>query len=152
MAMIYDYEFKSKEYQDNWESILNNRFESMELHYRKQFTMPRLLSYFKIAFEITPITLKKNTDDNLYRYKLLAIYLLTKYSNEDFEVIAKEFNISLITMNLIDGNNTYGLVFQNEIKLFFKQFEEDYLIEKKESLALKESSSQILLDNIIEDS
>ena len=148
MGGIYDYEFKSKEYQDNWESILNNRFESMELYYRKQFSMQKLLSYFKIAFEITAITLKKNTDDNLYRYKLLAIYLLSKYSNEDFEVIAKEFNISLITVNLIDGNNTYSLVFKDEIKLF----EDDYLIEKKESLALKESSSQILLDDIIEDS
>ncbi len=129
MGGIYDYEFKSKEYQDNWESILNNRFESMELYYRKQFSMQKLLSYFKIAFEITAITLKKNTDDNLYRYKLLAIYLLSKYSNEDFEVIAKEFNISLITVNLIDGNNTYSLVFKDEIKLF----EDDYLIEKKES-------------------
>ena len=94
---------------------------------------------FKKAFRIAPITLKKSTDDKLYKYKLLGIYLLTKYSNTEFEVIAKEFNTSLETIYLISSNNTYMTSFQDDIKLFFKQFEDDFLIDRKSSLAFKES-------------
>jgi len=137
--MFYDYEFETEKYQNAWRCISNNTFQSMELYYRKQFSMPRLLSYFKKTFKIAPITLKKSTDDKLYKYKLLGIYLLTKYSNTEFEVIAKEFNTSLETINLISSNNTYVTTFQDDIKLFFKQFEDDFLIDRKSSLAFKES-------------
>jgi len=98
--MFYDYEFKSEEYQNTWRCISTNIFKSMELYYRKQFSMHQLLRYFKKAFGITPITLKNGTDDKCYKHKLLAIYLLTKYSDEEFEVIASEFNTSVETISL----------------------------------------------------
>ena len=139
MGMVfYDYKFKSEEYQNSWRCIINKPFENMELYYRKQFSMQRLLGYFKKAFGITPITIKTTKADKHYRSKLLAIYLLTKYSEEDFEVIANEFNISLETVNLIYTNNSYKINFQEDIKLFFKQFEDDYLMDRKQSLALQE--------------
>ena len=137
--MLYDYEFEGVECQNTWRCISNNTFQNIELYYRKQFSMPRLLSYFKKAFKIAPITLKRSTDDKLYKYKLLGIYLLTKYSNTEFEVIAKEFNTSFETINLISSNKTYMTTFQDDIKLFFKQFEDDFLMDRKSSLAFKES-------------
>ena len=137
--MFYDYEFETEEYQNAWRCISNNTFQSMELYYRKQFSMPRLLSYFKKTFQIAPITLKNSTEDKHYQYKLLAIYLLTKYSKTEFEVIAKEFHTSLDTINLISSNNTYMTSFKDDIKLFFKQFEDDFLMDRKSSLAFKES-------------
>ena len=137
--MFYDYEFEGIEYQNTWRCISSNTFENMELYYRKQFSMQRLLSYSKKAFGITPITLKNSTDDILYKHKLLGIYLLVKYSNEEFEVIAKEFNTSLETIILVSTNNTYMTTFQDNIKLFFKQFEDDFLMDRKSSLAFKES-------------
>ena len=139
--MFYDYEFNSVKYQDAWECILKYRFESMELYYRKQFSMSRLLSHFKKAFKIAPITIKNSTEKALYKHKTLAIYLLTKYSKEEFKVISKEFHISLETINQISSNNTY---FQDEIKLFFKQFEDDFLMERKSSLAFQESIEKAL--------
>jgi len=137
--LFYDYEFETKKYQNMWRCITTNTFENMELYHRKQFSMNRLLSNFKKAFKIAPITLKNSIDSTYYKHKLLAIYLLTKYSSEEFETIAKEFNISVDTVMLIDANKTYAITFQDEIKLFFKQFENDYLMGKKSSLAFNES-------------
>ncbi len=136
---FYNYEFRSEEYNNRWRCILSNKFNSMELYYRKQFSMQRLLSHYKKAFKIAPITLKTSHKDKHYKHKLLAIYLLTKYSKEEFELIAKEFHTSLQTIHLIAANNTYKTTFEDDIKLFFKQFEDDYLVDRKSSLAFKES-------------
>lgn len=129
--LYYNYKFKNIDCQNSWRCILNNTFNNMELYYRKQFSMRSLLSYFKKTFEITPITLKNSTDDKHYKYKLLAIYLLTKYSNEKFKVIANEFNISLAAVDLIYSNIPHTKTFQDDIKLFFKKFEEAYLMNRK---------------------
>lgn len=142
--MFYDYEFKSEEYRNTWRCILNNTYENMELNYRKQFSMQGLLSYFKKAFGITPITIKNSTDDSQYQYKILAVYLLTKYSKETFEYIANEFHISVDTVTSIDANSSNREIFQDEIKLFFKQFEEDYIYGEKSSLAFRESLELLL--------
>ena len=136
--MYYDYNFKNEANQNTWRCITSKTFENMELYYRKQLFMIRILSYFRKAFKIAPITLKTSTDNKHYKYKLLAIYLLTKYSSEEFETIAKEFNISVDTVMLIDANKTYATTFQDEIKLFFKQFEDDYLLSRKASLSFQE--------------
>ena len=77
--MFNNHKFKSDKYIKTWQCIVSNTFENMELFYRKQFTMQRLLSYYRKAFHIAPITLKNCTDDRYYEKKLLAIYLLTKY-------------------------------------------------------------------------
>ena len=137
--MFYDYEFESVKYQNSWRCISNNTFENMELYYRKQFNMKSILSYFRKAFGIAPITLKNSKEDKHYKHKLLVIYLLTKYSQEDFKVIANEFHITLDTVNLIYSNDTYGRTFEDEIKLFFKQFESEYLMSTKCLLALEET-------------
>jgi len=142
--MFYDYEFNSAKYQNAWECILKHRFESMELYYRKQFSMSRLLSHFKKAFKIAPITIKNSTEKALYKHKTLAIYLLTKYSKDEFKVISKGFHISLETIKQISSNSTYRTTFQDEIKLFFKQFEDDFLMERKSSLAFQESIEKAL--------
>ena len=137
--MFYDYEFKSKEYQNIWLNILSNRFQTMELYYRKKFSMQGLLTHFKKSFGITPRTLKNSTEDKYYEKKLLALYLLTQYSKETFEVIANEFNISLETLNMIATNSIYKDTFDYEIKQFFKEFEDDFLMERKSSLAFSDS-------------
>jgi len=134
----YDYKFKTQKYQNSWRCIQTHTFENMELYFRKQFSTQRLLSNFRKTFNIAPITLKNSTEDKHYRYKLLAIYLLTKYSKESFENIAIEFKISIETVILIFSNNTYQMTFNDEIKLFFKQLEEDYLYDRKSTLALQE--------------
>ena len=138
-SRFYDYKFKGVEYQNSWRCILNNTFKNMELYYRKQSSMRALLSSFRKAFHIAPITLKNSVNDTTYKYKLLAIYLLTKYSKEDFTVIATEFNINVDTVNLIYSNTTYQTVFQDDIKLFFKQFEDEYLGSRKQSLVQEET-------------
>lgn len=147
--MYYDYEFQSVDNQNRWDCIINNTFENMQLYYRKQLSMLSLLIYFKKAFKITPITLKNSIDDKYYRYKILAIYLLTKYSNEDFEDVAKEFHISLETVYLIASNSAYAKTFQNDIKLFFKQFEDDFLVSQKSSLAFAEKLKNLSQDNLM---
>lgn len=141
--MFYNHTFKSDKYIKTWQCIVSNTFENMELFYRKQFTMQRLLSYYRKAFHIAPITLKNCTDDRYYEKKLLAIYLLTKYSNEDFESIANEFHISEETVILIYSNDIYETSFKDEIKLFFKQFEIGFLEDRHASLALQENIEQL---------
>ena len=142
--IYYDYNFKTKEYQDIWNSILENRFESMELYFRKQFSIQRLLSYFKKAFSITPVTIKNSTKDEHKRYRILAIYLLVKYSKEDFKYIAQQFHIALDVVENINLDKKYRLFFKVDIKLFFKQFEEDYLLEQKSSLSFQDSIQEFL--------
>jgi len=142
--LYHDYNFKIKEYQDIWNSILENRFESMELYFRKQFSIQRLLSYFKKAFGITPITIKNSIKDEHKRYRILAIYLLVKYSKEDFKYTAEQFHIALDVVENINLDKKYRLIFEKDIKLFFKQFEEDYILEQKSSLAFRESMLEFL--------
>ena len=86
--MFWEYEFKTQEYQNIWRCLTSNIFESMELYYRKQLTIQQVLIYFRKAFGITPTTLKKSNKDKHYKHKLLVLYLLTKYSKEEFAVIA----------------------------------------------------------------
>ena len=137
-CIYYDYQFKTEEFNNSWRCIKTHTFENMELYYRKQFSMNRVLSYFKKAFYIAPITLKNSQKDEHYEKKMLAIYLLGKYSKESSQTIAEEFHISIETVELIFTNSAYKTNFQNEIKLFFKQFEDDYLEERKSSLAFRE--------------
>ena len=131
-------EFRSIEYQNSWRCITCNTFENMELYYRKFFSMKEVLNYFETVFDLHIEVL---FDSNIIYFeedKLLLIYLLTKYSKEDFQVIANKFNISLDTVKLITGNSSFKIVFQDDIKLFFKQFESDYLIFKEQSLQWEE--------------
>ena len=141
----YDYKFKTQKYQNSWRCIQIHTFENMELYFRKQFSMQKLLSNFRKVFHIAPITLKNSTEDKYYRYKLLAIYLLTKYSKESFENIAIEFKISIKTVILIFSNNRYQMTFDDEIKLFFKHLEDDYLYDRKSTLALQERLEMVIL-------
>ncbi len=143
-CLYYNYQFKTQEYNNSWRCITTHTFENMELYYRKQFSMNRLLSYFKKAFHIAPITLKDSQKNEHYEKKMLAIYLLGKYSKESSQTIAEEFYISIETVKLIITNSAYKTNFQDEIKLFFKQFEDDYLADRKSSLAFQED---ILLQN-----
>lgn len=133
-----DYEFISEEYQNYWRCITTHTYESMELYYRKQLTMRSLLSLFRQAFHIAPITLKNTKENKYYHFKLLAIYLLTKYSNADFSDIAKEFHIDEETVRLIHNNSTYQNTFLDDIKRFFKEIEDTFLSARKVDLGLKE--------------
>ena len=140
MGSLYrDYRFQTEEYNNRWRCITTHTFENMELYYRKQFSINRLLSYFKKAFHIAPITLKNSQEDKHYEKKILAIYLLGKYSKESSQTIAKEFHISIETVELIFTNSAYKTNFQDEIKLFFKQFEDDYLEDRKNYLVFIEN-------------
>ena len=138
-SLYYAYHFKTEKYNNSWRCITTHTFENMELYFRKQFSMNRLLSYFRKAFHIAPVTLKNSTEDKYYEKKMLAIYLLCKYSKESFQMIAEEFHISVETVILISANSTCRTSFQDKIKLFFKQFEDDYLEDRKSSLAFRES-------------
>ena len=137
-CIYYDYQFKTEEFNNSWRCIKTHTFENMELYYRKQFSMNRVLSYFKKAFHIAPITLKNSQEDKYYEKKMLGIYLLSKYSKESSEMIAEAFHTSVEIVALISANSAYETSFQNEIKLFFKQFEDDYLEDRKSSLAFRE--------------
>jgi len=142
--IYYDYNFKTKEYQDIWNSILENRFESMEFYFRKQFSMQRLLSYFKKAFSITPVTIKTSTKNEHKKYRILAIYFLVKYSKEDFKYIAEQFHMALNDFENINLDKKYRLIFEEDIKLFFKELEENFLYDRRSTLAFSESTlSQI---------
>ena len=143
MGMIYyNYEFKTKKYQERWKCLTTHTFENIELYYRKQLSMRSVLSHFRKAFKIAPITLKTSKNDKYYRDKLLALYLLSKYSNAKFEEIASEFNISVKTVESISSTELYVLTFQKDIRFYFKSFEVDFLEEKKSSLAFQESIMQ----------
>ena len=44
MGMLYyDYKFKDKQMQDQWDDIVNNTIQYMQLYYRKQLSMTKLL-------------------------------------------------------------------------------------------------------------
>jgi len=130
--------FKSEEFQNSWRCIMYNTFENMELYYRKQFSMKELVYYYEKAFSIPWRALTVEQLDSLHEEKLLTIYLLTHYSKEDFKIIANEFHISLGTVNILYTNRIFRTTFQDDIKLFFKQFESDYLNEKQSLLEWKE--------------
>lgn len=130
--------FRTEEYQNSWRCITCNTFENMELYYRRFFSIKEVLNYFETVFDLHIEVLFDSSIEDFDEDKLLLIYLLTKYSKEDFQVIANKFNISLDTVKLIDGNDIFKIVFQDNIQLFFKQFESDYLADKKQSLQWKE--------------
>ena len=137
-CLYHDYRFQTEEYNNTWRCITTYTFENMELYFRKQFSMNRLLSHFTKAFHIAPITLKDSQKNEHYEKKMLAIYLLGKYSKESSQTIAEEFYISIETVELIFTNSAYKTNFQDKIKLFFKQFEADYLADRKSSLAFQD--------------
>jgi hypothetical protein len=139
MGMMYaNYRFKNVENQKIWQCIYQNTFESMELYYRKQFNMRQLLSNFRKAFHIAPVTLKNSQKQEHLRLQNLAIYLLTKYSKESHTTISKEFKVSMETVNQLSSDNKYQRIFQDDIKMFFKNFEDSYLLERKSSMAFSE--------------
>lgn len=144
----YDYQFKTQKYQSKWRDILENTFTHMEHTYRKNKDLPMsgVLSRFKKVFGITPKTLKDSTDNALYRYKMLAIYLLVKYSKESFETIAREFHITVETVEEIDSNEMYFKLFEEEIKKYFNSFKEDYLLNLRSVLAFEEQA-EIIIEN-----
>jgi len=149
-CIYYDYEFKTAECKNTWKCLKNNTFENMELYYRKQMSMSGVMSIFRKTFKIAPVTIKNTTEDKYYKYKILAIYLLTQYSQEKFEIIAKEFHVSLETIQLIATNKSYALSFKDNIKSFFKTIEDDYLCERKSVLAFSEELSEFSVEEILE--
>ena len=144
----YDYQFKTQKYQSKWRDILENTFTHIECDYRKNkdLLISGVLSRFKKVFGITPKTLKDSTDNALYRYKMLAIYLLVKYSKESFETIAREFHITVETVEEIDSNEMYFKLFEEEIKKYFNSFKEDYLLNLRSVLAFEEQA-EIIIEN-----
>ncbi|WP_434581559.1 hypothetical protein MLC52_05425 [Sulfurimonas sp. NW15] len=100
--------------------------------------MRQVLSRFRKAFKIAPATLKEPTKDEHYKYKMLVIYLLTKYSHEEYAFIAKEFHATIETIELIALDTNYDKMFEEERKLFFREFEDEYLLDVKTTLSLQE--------------
>ena len=107
----------------------------MKLYYYKQLSMQQVLIFFKKAFKITPQTLFKTQNSKL---KNLAIFILTNYSNEDFLVIAKKFNLPLNHINLIYKNKYYKKIFTKDLEIFFNIFKTDFLYNQKVYLSLQE--------------
>jgi len=144
MFKIYhDYQFTSQKYQNIWHCITSHTFENMELYYRKKIPINKIWSTYRKAFNITPITLKTTTDKVLYKHKILSIYLLCHYSNEELSLISSEFNMSLSKITTIATNDTIRIKFQDEIKSFFKILEEEFLLNRRTRLALTESDIAI---------
>lgn len=142
MGICYNQNLKSQTSQDMWKVIMAHKFETMELYYRKQFSMGRVLSIFRKAFKVAPITLKNaKSDDKNYAKKLFVLYLLTKYSKNSFEEIATEFHISVNDLTQI-ASKKFDI---EDIKLFFKSFENEYLEDVRSSLYMKD-----LLDNFMQ--
>ena len=109
-----------------------------------EFYRDFLLSYFKKAFGITPVTIKNSITDEHKRYRILAIYLLVKYSKENFKYIAEQFHIALDVVENINLDKKNRLIFEKDIKLFFKELEENFLYDRRSTLAFSESTlSQI---------
>lgn len=133
-----EYEFKSEECKTSWNWIKIYIYENMELRYSKYFSMEILLMHFRKAFKIAPITLKNSNEKKHSTYRYLVIYLLTKYSQESFEEISKHFHISIKRVKQISLDNRYKINYLDDIKLFFKQFENEYLLARKDTLALQE--------------
>ena len=148
-----EYEFKSEECKTSWSWIEIYSYENMELRYSKYFFMQTLLIYFRKAFKIAPITLKNNTESKYSKYRYLVIYILTKYSQESFDEISKEFYISVERVKQISLDYRYKTNHLDDIKLFFKQFENEYLLARKDTLALQEIEmlNQSRQDNVKKD-
>ena len=145
MGLYHNQNLKSQTSQDMWNVVMAHRFETMELYYRKQFSMGRVLSIFRKAFKIAPITLKNSkSDDKNYTKKLFALYLLTKYSKNSFEEIATEFHISVDDLTQISSKK-FDI---KDIKLFFKSFENEYLEDVRSSLYMTDLMKDLLDDFI----
>ena len=83
MGLIYyNYEFKSSKYQELWKDELENTISNMQKYYKNRMSLNGILSIFKKVFHITPITLKTDLSENKRYLRILAIYLLLKYSSE----------------------------------------------------------------------
>ena len=83
MGLIYyNYEFKSSKYQELWKDELENTISNMQKYYKNRMSLNGILSRFKKVFHITPITLKTDLSENKRYLRILAIYLLLKYSSE----------------------------------------------------------------------
>ncbi len=54
----------------------------MQKYYKNRMSLNGILSIFKKVFHITPITLKTDLSENKRYLRILAIYLLLKYSSE----------------------------------------------------------------------
>jgi hypothetical protein len=139
MGLLYlDYKFKSSKYQELWKRELENTIPNMQKYYKNRMTLDAILSRFKKVFHITPITLKTDLYENKGYLRTLAIYLLLEYSFEEKEKIALEFQIN--PNELVQFGNI-NIDFKNDIKAFFEYFKNDYLIERKSTLAFQEDIS-----------
>ena len=88
MGLIYyNYEFKSSKYQELWKDELENTISNMQKYYKNRMSLNGILSIFKKVFHITPITLKTDLSENKRYLRILAIYLLLKYSSEKNKII-----------------------------------------------------------------
>jgi len=136
--LFHDYAFKTDEYQCRWRCIRSYTFENMELFYRKQLSIQSVLIRFKKTFGITPQTIKKRTDRSICRRKLLAIYLLAKYSKADFSIIAETMHVEEKMVERLYRDKRYEKSFREATKRFFRQFEEDFITMRRCQLAMAE--------------
>lgn len=116
MGLIYyNYEFKSSKYQELWKDELENSISNMQKYYKNCMSLNAILSIFKKVFHITPIILKTDLSENKRYLRILAIYLLLKYSCEKKDKIALEFQINPIDLEKFEDIDA---TFTNDIETF----------------------------------
>jgi len=134
MKLFDDYVFQTDEYKKRWQSLLDNRFKYMKQHYKNKLPDVRIMILFRRAFSITPKAIKEASDSPVSREKLVAIYLMVKYSKEPFSNIAEDFHVSVDTVTMIGRQKTY----EEDEQKFLQELEDGFLATQKRNYALEE--------------
>ena len=137
-AIYHDYKFKSPKYKNFWEDELQNTIQNMQIQYKNRLSINRVLSIFKKVFHVIPITLKTDKSPEMGYLRTLVLYILVQYSSESKEKIAKEFQINPNELEDFDKIESINIEMLSGTKIFFEYFKEDYLIERKSTLAFQE--------------
>ena len=138
MKLFDDYAFQTDEYKKRWQSVLDNRFEYMKQHYKNKLPDVRIMILFRRAFSITPKAIKEASVSPTPREKLLAIYLVVKYSALPLLSIAEDFHVSVDTVKKIGGDKAYIQKFEEDEQKFLQDLEDDFLALQKRDYALEE--------------
>ena len=139
--MYHNYEFKNLKYKKLWEYELQNTITNMQIHYKNNLSMNKVLSIFKKVFHITPVTLKTDKSSKMKYLRTLVFYILIHYSYVSKEKIAQEFQISLNDLEDFENTESISTKILTDTKTFFEYIKEDYLSERKNVLAFQDEIS-----------
>jgi|GEM_PF-6505818 len=127
MQISYDnYSFKLKVTQNQWDAVCRNVYTYMKYDCSNQGV--DVFKYIEKMYKITPKSLKIDESKQLSEVRSLTIYLLANYSFLSLQDISNDFkNITIDDLKCMKNDKILDIKYEEQTKIFFDYFKEDYL-------------------------